>query len=72
MLVDATHSGSSVDFVPAAEDEAGLCVIHPEDRTRNEQRETYRQAGSQVGNCEEHVQPNGKLIQCFKERVGWD
>lgn len=26
-----TYSGSSVDFIPAAEDEAGLSVIHPKD-----------------------------------------
>lgn len=29
--VDVTHSGSSVDLVPAAEDEAGLGIVHPDD-----------------------------------------
>lgn len=50
-----THSSSSVDLVPAAEDEAGLGVIHPEDRQTDEQKErqTHRQAGSQVGDCGE-------------------
>lgn len=29
---DVTHSGSAVDLVPAAEDEAGLGVVHPAER----------------------------------------
>lgn len=40
--VDMTHSGSSVDLVPAAEDEAGLGVIHPEDRQTDEQKKDRR------------------------------
>lgn len=37
-FVDMTHSSSSVNLIPAAEDEAGLSVIHPEDRQRDEQK----------------------------------
>lgn len=42
--VDMTHSGSSVDLIPAAEDEAGLGVIHPGDQQKDKKEE--RQAGS--------------------------
>lgn len=32
--MNVTHGSGSVDLVPAAEDEAGLSIIHPEDRQR--------------------------------------
>lgn len=38
--VDVTHSSSSVKLVPAAENEAGLSIIHPEHRQRDKQKET--------------------------------
>ena len=33
MIVDMTHGSGSVDLVPAAEDEAGLGVVHSEGLT---------------------------------------
>lgn len=42
MTVDVTHSSSSVDLIPTAEDEAGLSVIHSEGLTERE-RERDRQ-----------------------------
>lgn len=33
-FMNMTHGSSSIDLVPAAEDEAGLSIIHPEDRQR--------------------------------------
>lgn len=32
--MNMTHGSSSIDLVPAAEDEAGLSIIHPEDREK--------------------------------------
>lgn len=47
---DVTYSSRSVDFVPAAEDETGLSVVHPEERGEKKgQRKfnlTFRQSYS--------------------------
>lgn len=32
--MNMTHGSSPIDLVPAAEDEAGLSIIHPEDRKK--------------------------------------
>lgn len=42
-VVDMTHSSSSVNLIPAAEDEAGLSVIHPEGRQTDEHKKTDMQ-----------------------------
>lgn len=31
---DMTHGSGSIDLIPAAEDEAGFSIIHPEERQR--------------------------------------
>lgn len=41
---DMTHSGSSVDLIPTAEDEAGLGIIHPGVQKKDKKEE--RQACS--------------------------
>lgn len=40
--VAMTYSGGSVDFVPAAEDEAGLSVVHPKDWQKAEEERQRR------------------------------
>lgn len=45
IAVDVTHGGSSVDFVPAAQDEAGLCIIHPAGRQRDKRAGEERTLG---------------------------
>lgn len=42
-FVDMTHSSSSVNLIPAAEDEAGLSVIHPEGQQTDEHKKTDMQ-----------------------------
>lgn len=39
-----THSGSSVHFVPAAQDETGLGIVHPVERQTEKQRRRDRQS----------------------------
>lgn len=34
-----THGGSSVDLIPAAEDEAGFSVVHPEKKEKKKRHE---------------------------------
>lgn len=74
MTIDVTHGSSSVDLIPAAEDEAGLGVVHSEGLSeRDRRRKEQRQAGLMVGDCEENIQPNVKFIiegdQCFREKA---
>lgn len=38
-----THGGSPVDLVPAAEDEAGFSVVHPERNKKEKKKRHERQ-----------------------------
>ena len=61
MIVDMTHGSGSVDLVPAAEDEAGLGVVHSEGLTERwglKKRKEQRQAVSRFSVCEENIKPN--------------